>query len=948
MRAVVAVITLVACVHAGIWALAGNRIWAPDFEGRQFASISYAPSERGDGQNATAKLSTIRADMRLLAPYTRAIRTYSSTNGYELIAGAAAEQGLKVNVGIWLDKDVERNNRELKNALDLARRHKNVISIIVGNETILRGEFEPKVGETLTTEEAAVWKKAQEDARRPPSYSPLKWAQEKVAVHRLVKIINEVKKKSPVPVTTGEIYNYFLEHDELAAAVDYIAAHVLPYWSGVPENAAVDYAVAKYQALRDKRQGKRIVIAEFGWPSAGYNYKSANAGRIEQATVLRNFVARAEALGIDYNLVEAIDQPWKFAIEGGAGGYWGIFDAWRQPKFSWTGPIENPDHWKLAGLAILLGFLFSLPILALSAPTLWQTVTLAAAANLVGVWPAIVFSFWDKHYFVIGAAFALGLGLLLLIPLIAIAFARIDDIAAIAFGRKPRRLALAAAPSLVPAEQGFMPKVSIHVPAYFEPPEMLKATLDSVARLEYANFECVVVVNNTPDPAFWMPVQEHCLALGERFKFVNAESLPGFKAGALRLALAHTAPDAEVIGVIDADYMVQPEWLKDLAPLFADPKVGMVQAPQDHRDGDRSVMHHAMNGEYAGFFDIGMVQRNEFNAIIAHGTMCLIRRAALDQVGGWSSDTICEDTDLGLSILEHGWLAHYTNRRYGHGLLPDTFEAYKKQRHRWAYGGFQILKKHWRRFLPGASRLTREQKREFALGWLNWLGAETIGVAVAILNLIWVPFVAFAEIAVPDSILTIPILAAFLVSVLHFVALYRLRVAIPKRQLLGAVVAAMSTQWTVARAISHGLVRDHIPFVRTAKGGRARRGPDFPAFWEAVLAGLLLIAAIVLVVTNHKEVREIYIFAAVLVVQSLPFISAVVIAALEATPFNDYVFLRNLRTRTAALLPRRVAAAGTAPVAAPAVAPPPAPAPVAVEAAVRPEPAPAAAEVVPS
>jgi hypothetical protein len=162
------------------------------------------------------------------------------------------------------------------------------------------------------------------------------------------------------------------------------------------------------------------------------------------------------------------------------------------------------------------------------------------------------------------------------------------------------------------------------------------------------------------------------------------------------------------------------------------------------------------------------------------------------------------------------------------------------------------------------------------------------------------------------------------------------------------VVAAMSTQWTVARAISHGLVRDHIPFVRTAKGGRARRGPDFPAFWEAVLAGLLLIAAIVLVVTNHKEVREIYIFAAVLVVQSLPFISAVVIAALEATPFNDYVFLRNLRTRTAALLPRRVAAAGTAPVAAPAVAPPPAPAPVAVEAAVRPEPAPAAAEVVPS
>ena len=125
-------------------------------------------------------------------------------------------------------------------------------------------------------------------------------------------------------------------------------------------------------------------------------------------------------------------------------------------------------------------------------------------------------------------------------------------------------------------------------------------------------------------------------------------SVAGFKAGALRLALAHTAPDAEIIGVIDADYVVQPDWLKDLVPAFADPKVGMVQAPQDHRDGDRSLMHHAMNGEYAGFFDIGMVQRNEANAIIVHGTMCLIRRAALVAAGGWSSDTIVEDTDLGL------------------------------------------------------------------------------------------------------------------------------------------------------------------------------------------------------------------------------------------------------------------------------------------------------------
>ena len=179
-------------------------------------------------------------------------------------------------------------------------------------------------------------------------------------------------------------------------------------------------------------------------------------------------------------------------------------------------------------------------------------------------------------------------------------------------------------------------------------------------------------------------------------------------------------------------------------------------------------MHYAMAGEYSGFFDIGMVERNEKNAIVVHGTMCLMRRAALHAAGNWSSDTICEDTDLGLTMIELGWTTHYTNRRYGFGLLPDTFGAYKKQRHRWAYGGCQIVKKHWRRFLPGVSSLNREQKRAFLFGWLSWLGAEALGVVVAIANLIWVPVVAFAEIGIPAKVLTIPILASFAVTILHF------------------------------------------------------------------------------------------------------------------------------------------------------------------------------------
>jgi cellulose synthase/poly-beta-1,6-N-acetylglucosamine synthase-like glycosyltransferase len=643
-------------------------------------------------------------------------------------------------------------------------------------------------------------------------------------------------------------------------------------------------------------------------------------GLFEQASVLRNFVSRAEAIGVDYNIVEGMDRPWKY-FEGGVGPYWGILNNSGDVKFPWTGPIVNLDYWKLATIAVLVGILLSLPILGLAQPTVLQALTLSAAANGVGAWAATVFAYWAGHYFVFGSAFALTLGLTLLVPLVLIAMARVEEIAAIGFGRKPRRLIAKGAP-VVPATIGdnvSFPKVSIHIPAYFEPPDMLKATLDAISRLDYPNFECVVIVNNTPDPAFWQPIQDHCRALGERFKFINAEKVQGFKAGALRIAMQRTAADAEIIGILDADYVVGPDWLKDLVPIFADPRVGLVQAPQEHRDGDRSLMHYIMNGEYAGFFDIGMVQRNEENAIIVHGTMCLIRRAAMDMAGGWSSDTICEDTDLGLAIIQHGWLTHYTNYRYGHGLLPDTYEAFKKQRHRWAYGGFQIVKKHWRRFLPGASRLTPDQKREFALGWLNWLGAESLGVVVAILNLIWVPIVAFAGIAIPDKILTLPIIAAFVVTLAHFLVLYRLRVPVKWGQMLGAMIAAMSVQWTVARAVANGLITEHLPFARTSKGGLSRMSIEFQAFWEAVIGVLLLVGAVVLVVTNStNQVNEIYIFAGVLVLESLPFLSAVAIAILESSRINSFKFWHDAGVRTAELI-------GLRPVALPSVSPPPQP-----------------------
>src|ERR1700712_3442863 len=486
MRAVVAVLLFVTAAHAALWGLFQEKQAAPDFKGI-LPSVSYTPFEPGHVVDPTVDPARIRADLKRLSTVTRAIRSYSSTEGNELVPPIAAEFGLKVMVGAWISKNEDANLAQIESAIALAKRNSNVIGVVVGNETIYRADQK---------------------------------------VEDLIELIKKVKKSVNVPVTTGEIWNIWRDNPQLAYSVDFIAAHVLPYWENFTDKQAVDQAVAMYQLLRDQFPGKRIMIAEFGWPSAGYNLANADPGPFEQASVLRNFVTRAEAMGMEYNIVEAIDQPWKF-FEGGVGPYWGILNAAREPKFAWTGPIVNPDYWKLATIAVLVGILMSLPILRLTRATVMQALMLSTEAKRVGAWAATVFAYWAGHYFVFGSAFALTLGLILLVPLVLIAMARIEEIAAIAFGRKPRRLISKGAP-VTPATIGetvTFPKVSIHVPAYFEPPDMLKQTLDAVSRLDYPNFECIVIINNTPDPEFWQPIQDHCRALGERFKFINAEKV---------------------------------------------------------------------------------------------------------------------------------------------------------------------------------------------------------------------------------------------------------------------------------------------------------------------------------------------------------------------------------------------------------------------------------------
>jgi cellulose synthase/poly-beta-1,6-N-acetylglucosamine synthase-like glycosyltransferase len=208
---------------------------------------------------------------------------------------------------------------------------------------------------------------------------------------------------------------------------------------------------------------------------------------------------------------------------------------------------------------------------------------------------------------------------------------------------------------------------------------MVIATIDRLLGLDWPAFEVLVVDNNTGDPALWEPVQAHVNARraaapragqttssGPGLRFFHLPSWPGYKAGALNVALAQSDPRAEWVAVVDADYLVKPGWLRALAGHFADPTVAVVQSPQAHRDWAGSHLRRMMNWEYDGFFRIGMHHRQERDAAIQHGTMTLIRAAALRSVGGWDAGSVCEDTELGLRLLRQGFARGLCGRGAGH------------------------------------------------------------------------------------------------------------------------------------------------------------------------------------------------------------------------------------------------------------------------------------------
>ena len=256
-----------------------------------------------------------------------------------------------------------------------------------------------------------------------------------------------------------------------------------------------------------------------------------------------------------------------------------------------------------------------------------------------------------------------------------------------------RRRITPATPLSMPDSE--LPMVSLHVPAHNEPPDMVIETLRALLRLDYPRYEVILIDDNTDDESLWRPVEAWCGRHG--VKFAHLDNWPGYKSGALNYALRQlTSPDAEIIGVVDSDYQIEPGFLRRCAPAFADPWIGFIQAPQDYRDWRQARYYRRLYYSYKYFFAVSQPSRNEHDGAIFAGTMGLIRRVALDELGGWDEWCITEDAELSLRLLRAGWHGLHVDQSWGHGIMPLTFEALKGQRYRWCFGGIQILRMHWR------------------------------------------------------------------------------------------------------------------------------------------------------------------------------------------------------------------------------------------------------------
>ena len=419
--------------------------------------------------------------------------------------------------------------------------------------------------------------------------------------------------------------------------------------------------------------------------------------------------------------------------------------------------------------------------------------------------------------------------------------------------RAPRRR------SLPKADPSYQPMVSLHIPAHNEPPELLIETIKAAERIDYPDFEIIVIDNNTEDPAVWGPVEEYCRDR-PRVKFVHVDAWPGYKAGACNLALrSYTDPRAEIIGLVDADDLVQPHYLRETVAYFSDPSIGFLQTFEGNRDFEGSPYYTACVDSFQAFYLSVMSSRNERKSVPFVGTMGLFRRRALTAIGGWNEWCICEDTEASLRVLKDGWSGLYIPRCFGRGVVPPSFAGMLTQRHRWCFGAMQILRLHWRSLLPwdGSpdNHLTAAQRRDYLMASLGWF-RDLLMLAFSLLLLaiagLLVTHSRFAIAPLEGALSLLP-LSLIVIATTCMMYTQRHWTTLSFRRAVLSLGVSLAVTFVIARGCIEGLARRDGVFLRTSKaaGGRTIVAALKLTRWETALAVALYVSVGLLAGLRH-------------------------------------------------------------------------------------------------
>lgn len=258
--------------------------------------VCFSPYEEGQKPGDQLTKAQIQRRIQIIKPHTRWVRSFSCTDGNELIARVAKEHGLKTLVGAWLGNDPEINQREIEGLIRIAK--EGIVDIAaVGNEVMYRGD--------LTEEE-------------------------------LLKFIAQVKEALPADIPVGYVdaYYEFAQRPKITEACDVILSNCYPFWEGCHCDYSLPYMKDMYHQAVRASQGKKVIITETGWPSKGSNLHGAEPSEANFMKYFINTQQWSKEEGIEIFYFSSFDESWKVGDEGDVGAYWGLWEKDESPKFA--------------------------------------------------------------------------------------------------------------------------------------------------------------------------------------------------------------------------------------------------------------------------------------------------------------------------------------------------------------------------------------------------------------------------------------------------------------------------------------------------------------------------------------------------------------------------------------------------------------------------------------